>query len=753
MIRLATRISLAGGAEALTRLVATAIGLALGVGLLLYATAAFPALHAHDVRAGWYATSSHNRHPAQDEAATDPLLWRLVADRFEDHDLIRVDVAAEGPRSPVPPGLARLPGPGQLAVSPALATLLRTTDPALRGDRFPGQVVETIGPAGLIGPGDLVVVAGHTPAELRAQGGAIEVRSIEAAPRSHSITRFMRVILVIGSLGLIVPVVVLVATATRLAAARREQRLAALRLVGATPRQTAAIAAVEAALAAVAGTAAGVALFLATRPLAARVPFDGEAFSTGDLRLPLSWTAIVVLGVPALAAVAAVLSLRRVNISPLGVTRAARRSRPSARRLVPVVVGLALVVVAFNGGISDNQRLLALAGGFGIVIIGIIAAGPWLTGRLAAAMARLARRPPLLLAARRLQDNPSAGFRAISGLVVAAFVTSVFSGLTPAVVSQAKVNGGGQTAGNRMFAPGADAAEDLGLDTKIVGVNLPAGRAATLLATLRGTPGVAQAVAFRRRPAGLPLPPGAATAPARDGRSERSALVLARCGDLLAAALATCPAPDATMLVRRRELGLGKIEVAGTLARPVASLDALPLEGLVAVTDGRAATVERVRTAIETAAPALTPVTDADLTVLHRHLLVQLQRLSDVGLLLALLVAGCSLAIAVSAGLIERKRPFALLRLSGAPASSLDRVVLAEAAAPLLLTAVASAGLGLAVAALILQAIGAPGPAWRLPELSYWAALTGGILLALLAVAATLPLLKRVTSLETARFE
>jgi FtsX-like permease family len=746
VIRLAARISLAGGAEAVTRLVATALGLALGVGLLLYAAAAFPALHAHDVRAGWYATSARNRRPAQDEATTDPLLWRLTADRFGDRDLIRVDVAAEGPRAPLPPGLARLPGPGQLAVSPALARLLRTTDPALLGDRLAGQVVQTIGPAALIGPDDLVAVAGHTPAQLRAQGGATEVRSIEAAPHSHSVTSFMRIILVVGSVGLIVPVVVFVATATRLAAARREQRLAALRLVGATPRQTAMVAAVEAALAAVAGTAIGVAAFVASRPLAAHFPFDGSPFYTADLRPFPVWTVVVVLGVPALSVVAAIVSLRRVNISPLGVTRAAQPSRPTARRLIPVVVGLVLLAVAFSGARTGSQGLLALgAVAFAIVIVGIMLAGPWLTAKLAAALAHLARRPPLLLAARRLHDNPSAGFRAISGLVVAAFVTSVFSGLTPAVVGQANVRGG-QTTGNRMFAPLASATADFAL---------PTGRAATLLRTLTGTPGVAHVAAFRPVPAGLPLPAGAATAATKDGRRERSILVLARCADLAAASLATCPARAATALVRLGGIGLGKVDVAGAPARPVpaAALDALPLAGLVAVTDGRTATFERVRTAIEASAPAAAPVTDADLSALHRQLLVRLQRLCNVGLLLALLVAGCSLAVAVSAGLIERKRPFALLRLTGAPASTLDRVVLAEAAAPLLLAAVASAGLGLAVAAMILKVVGVPSRGWNPPGISYWAALAGGILLALLAVAATLPLLKRVTSLETARFE
>jgi hypothetical protein len=90
-------------------------------------------------------------------------------------------------------------------------------------------------------------------------------------------------------------------------------------------------------------------------------------------------------------------------------------------------------------------------------------------------------------------------------------------------------------------------------------------------------------------------------------------------------------------------------------------------------------------------------------------MLVQLQRLSNVALLLTLLVAGCSLAVAVTAGLIERKRPFALLRLTGVPVSSLYKVVVAEAAAPLLLIATASAGLGLAVSSIILEATGVAG--------------------------------------------
>jgi hypothetical protein len=172
------------------------------------------------------------------------------------------------------------------------------------------------------------------------------VRSIESAPASHSITDFLRIILVIGSIGLLVPVVVLVATATRLAAARREQRLAALRLVGATPRQTATIAAVEATLAAVAATIVGVAVFFATRPTTARIPFDGATFYFSDLRPPLPRTATIALGVPALSVAAAIISLRRINVSPLGVVRAARAPRPNTRSLIPLASGLVLLTVS-----------------------------------------------------------------------------------------------------------------------------------------------------------------------------------------------------------------------------------------------------------------------------------------------------------------------------------------------------------------------------------------------------------------------
>ncbi len=63
--------------------------------------------------------------------------------------------------------------------------------------------------------------------------------------------------------------------------------------------------------------------------------------------------------------------------------------------------------------------------GFLLIIVGLVIAGPWLTMAMARVMARRTSRPGTLIAARRLADDPRAAFRAVSGLVLALFITTV----------------------------------------------------------------------------------------------------------------------------------------------------------------------------------------------------------------------------------------------------------------------------------------------------------------------------------------
>ena len=118
-------------------------------------------------------------------------------------------------------------------------------------------------------------------------------------------------------------------------------------------------------------------------------------------------------------------------------------------------------------------------------------------------------------------------------------------------------------------------------------------------------------------------------------------------------------------------------------------------------------------------------------------------------ILTSLPIAGCSLAVSVAGGLAERRRPFSLLRLTGSPLAMLRRVITLEAAAPLLITAVVSAGAGLLAAQLFLRA--QLDETLQPPSLSTTCSSSPGSSRSLAVIASTLPLLRRITGPETAR--
>ena len=75
-------------------------------------------------------------------------------------------------------------------------------------------------------------------------------------------------------------------------------------------------------------------------------------------------------------------------------------------------------------------------------------------------------------------------------------------------------------------------------------------------------------------------------------------------------------------------------------------------------------------------------------------MIAELQQMTNVVILVSLVIAGCSLAVSVTAGVNDRKRPFSLLRLTGVSIGVLRKVVALEAAVPLLVIAVISIGMG-----------------------------------------------------------
>jgi hypothetical protein len=769
MIRFSLRLTLRSGREAAVRLALTAAAVALGAGLLLSTLAGINAVNTQNARYAWLNTgvaSSAPARPASTGASTgapapDPLWWLLRADYFGTQIVGRVDVAATGPSSPVPPGIPRLPGPGQFYASPAFGKLLRSTPAAQLGDRFPGRQIGTIGASALPAPNSLLIIIGHTASQLSRVSGATQASSVRGtAPNvcdgQNCLVRVginangIDLIFSIVALALLFPVLIFISAATRLAAARREQRFAAMRLAGATPRQVSVVSAVESTTATIVGVAAGFALFFLFRPAVAAIPFTGSPFFPSDLSLSLPDILIVAVGVPAAAAAAARLALRRVHISPLGVSRRVTPAAPRAYRTIPLLAGIielaCFVAIGRPGGTSG--QIAAYLPGFLLIMAGLIIAGPWLTMVGSRVMARRTSRPATLIAARRLADSPRAGFRAISGLILTLFITSVAVGVITTMDANRGFSSGGPVASATLI--------DWFTNPDSAGrtANVPPVPAA-VLAKWRSIPGVQGVSLTHTNPLGVTIPDAKAGLPSGWGPVPAG---LVSCVQLSRTpALGRCPAGAAAAVVPT-QFPITFSSSQAAIVWPAAAISAqrlqhLPVLSITVGTNGSASAIEGARTALEAAYPGenLPPTTIGETRAGLNSTLAGEQQLANVVILTSLPIAGCTLAVSIAAGLSERKRPFSLLRLTGAPLGMLRRVVALESAVPLVIVAVVSTGVGFLAAQLFLTS--QLHYSLRPPGTGYYLIVLAGLAASLGIVASTLPLLNRLTGPDTARNE
>ena len=188
MIGLGLRLVISGGREAVVRLLVLAVAVGLGVGLLLTAVAATNAVTTWNGRHAWFSTGSAWVAPGP-AAGTAPLWWHPSGDIFDGQQINRFDVAATGTSSPVPPGIPRDPGPGQYYASPALASLLRSSPANQLASRYPGHQAGVIGDAALPSPNSLVIIIGHTPAQLAHTSDSVQVTSISTTVLGWSLPR------------------------------------------------------------------------------------------------------------------------------------------------------------------------------------------------------------------------------------------------------------------------------------------------------------------------------------------------------------------------------------------------------------------------------------------------------------------------------------------------------------------------------------------------------------------------------------
>ncbi|MCS7477757.1 FtsX-like permease family protein [Umezawaea endophytica] len=646
-----------------------ASGVAVGVLLVLWLLAAPNALEARKDRVAW-------REAGPEGSVT----VASTADEFGGRLIARFDVASAEPGEvAVAQGIPRLPGPGEVVLSPALADLVGTVPAARLGDRFPGAVVGLLGEGALRFPDELVAIVGHPPGAVDGRhvrdllGSSVEVD--ESGTALFLLTR-------IGLVVLVVPCLVLVASVGRLTAAKREHRLTALRLAGATPRQAVVVIAVEIAVGAVVGSALGVALAWPSSHLAALVPWEGGTWFPADFAPDPLVAFVAAVCAPVLVVGAAVLGHWRV------VARAPGEVRVRVVRWRRLLIGCGAFALFFAGiavarEVGGPRRFEVVLAGVAGVALALVFTGPvvtWLVGRL---FVGCWRGPATLLAGRRLVGDPVAAFRGSAGVVIAVFTGSLALTMVTALERQVRFDDG-------TWSPDAIVAHDI------------------------TDPGRIDALRSATDAPVLPMVTGLLTA---GGRSN-SALV-GRCADVakVLTGLTCAPGPavyapqplDTSRPLRvAGSQGSAKVELpVGVEVRAHRSASYVVVDPeLVPTVAARPNSVavlttpenrDTVHTALVRAIPGVSLQDGERADAVGATILEDLRRAVVIGLVIAALLGGSGAAVSAVGSVIDRRRTFSALVVAGTPVPLLRRVLRREVVLPVFASTLLACGAGFGV--------------------------------------------------------
>ncbi|MEN3611931.1 ABC transporter permease [Plantactinospora sp. ZYX-F-223] len=725
-LALGARLVFAGGRNGLLRTLMTALGVGLGVALLLTSTSISTML---DGRSERTAARDDQFFGVDQPPPGDRTLLVTAADTVYRDEVIRGRLLQpDGAHPPVPPGLTRLPGPGELVVSPALARLLDSPDGALLRPRLDHPVVGTIADQGLSGPNEYAYYLGTD--RLRPGGGTMRIDHFGAEPSGEGLDPVLMLLVMIIFVVLLLPIAVFIAAAVRFGGEARDRRLAALRLVGADAVTTRRVAAGEALVGALFGLLGGAVFFLLGRQLVELVTLEGISVFAGDVRPSPALAVLIVLAVPAVAVAVAQLALRRIVVEPLGVVRrSANRRRRLWWRLIVPVVGAALLA-PLRGGIDQtggpvNQAQVII--GVVLLLVGVAALLPWLVE----AVVRRMRGGSVSwqLAIRRLQLDSESSARMVSGVAVAVAggiaLQMLFAG-----VQHNYVRDTGQDVSRAQAM--VLVRDDLGPD------------AGSLAERFRTVPGVERAAAVLD----TTISPVGST-PDEYGERPGGLLRIADCAELRELANPDrCVDGDVFQIVDEQspeqanqpapgqqvEIGFRDPETTtrwtvptdlrtvpartdpagnrftGLLATPGA-LDPAALPGLrgrvyLVMDLSRPDTIELVRNA----AAGIGPTTDVQTLRATEEVsrFAQIRRGLYVGVVATLLLLGASLLVGILEQLRERRRTLAVLVAFGTRRGTLGASVLWQTAVPVLLGLALAIVLGTALGGILLSLVGQP---------------------------------------------
>ncbi|KOV80344.1 FtsX-like permease family protein [Nocardia sp. NRRL S-836] len=651
--------------------VLVALGVMIAVSLVLWLVAAPNGLQARADRTAWRDMATQGTR----------ISITRTTDSFRDRLVERFEVARDEPGDvPVAAGLGRFPEAGEVLLSPALADLVRTTPPERLGNRFPGRVVGEIGPEALKYPGELVAVVGRTAVDgfhadgLRNTGGSYRD---DYHGMLYLLTR-------VGLVVLVVPCLALVASAARLTAAKRERRLAALRLAGASPRQVIVMTAVETAVGAVVGSVLGVLLARPFSHLTAKIPWEGGTWFPGDFVPSPAVVAAVAVLAPVLVIGAAITGLRRVVSRPLD---AEQQRRVRSWRLLMIVgaLGVFFLGITYAQQARGANQFTVVLLGLGAVAFALVLAGPVVTAQVGRFFVGRWRRPSTLLAGRRLAGDPVAAFRGSAGVVIAVFTGSMALTMLPGLESQVPFR-------DSTWREDAVVAEDVTTDLAPL-------RAATPAPVVPMVDGFVSSGEEGVNGSYVVV-----------GRCAEVATVLngLRCGQgpavytydrLYGDRFRTAAREGEVSLVLPQHYEVRSFEGSGRV-QAVIDPELLPaLAGRVSMAGVPTTTMNRevVHTALVGTLPGAR-LTDGEQRGLYGDtLMADLERATVIGLSIAALLGGIGAAVAAAGSVIDRRRTFGALIAAGTPIRVLAHALRREVVLPVFTVTIAACGAGIVV--------------------------------------------------------
>ena len=226
---------------------------------------------------------------------------------------------------------------------------------------------------------------------------------------------------------LVVPIISMGAAAARLGMSRRERDLAVLRLVGLAPGKTKLACILETCVFAVVGVVVGSILYAVTLPAWGALSFQGRPMGVSEM-----WVGVVALLVEGLAmillaALSSWLAMRKVAITPLGVARRTQAGRVSA---VGPVLGLVLLVLWLSVGtlamnLGTAIGMAVFLGFMGAIFLIVNLVGVWSISLMGRLMAWASRSPQMMVAGRRMADDPRAVWRSFGAVALVGFLVGI----------------------------------------------------------------------------------------------------------------------------------------------------------------------------------------------------------------------------------------------------------------------------------------------------------------------------------------